>query len=317
MKAVVFGGTGFIGSHVVEQLSLSNNKVTVVVRENSKTTFLESLGVSIRRIDFQNLKAITQVIEGEEIVFNCLANPRLHQSHEDHKAVEIYLTQKILKCAIEAKAKRFIQLSTVQVYGFQRPSEPINEYYPCVPTYVFNQVAYEREQSIKKVAEKGEIELVILRPSNTTGKRDISLLPPYLALHKFRLFPVFGDGTARFSCVDTRDIGKAMVWLGELVKATGETYLLRGYDLSWIEFKEALDKFFNRKSFLLKTPTPIAMSLGFLMEKVFPYGKEPPLTRFAVDVLTTSTLFDDSKIRQTGFKTEYNFEDTLRDVTTG
>lgn len=44
LKAIVFGGTGFIGSHVVEQLHLAGHQVTAAVRETSNTSFLESLG---------------------------------------------------------------------------------------------------------------------------------------------------------------------------------------------------------------------------------------------------------------------------------
>ncbi len=47
MKAIVFGSTGFIGSHVVEQLSLAGHQVTAVVRNTSNTEFLESLGVKV------------------------------------------------------------------------------------------------------------------------------------------------------------------------------------------------------------------------------------------------------------------------------
>jgi len=315
MKAIIFGGTGFIGSHVVEQLAFSGRELTVVVRENSDTTFLGSLGVALKKIDFRNAEAITQVIEGHEVVYNCLANPKLHQSLEAHRAVEVHLTQKILRCAIEAKAKRFVQLSTVMVYGFQRPLEPINEDYPCSPTYLFNQVANEREQMVKQVAEEGGIEFSMLRPSMTTGKRDISFWPHFNAMHKWGCFPLFGDRETRFSCVDTRDVGRAMVWLGESGDSAGEIYLLRGYEMSWLELKQALDQFFGKKSVFIKIPTPVGRLIGFLLEKLFPYGVEPPLTRFGMDALTRNSLFDDSKIRQTGFQTKYSFEDTLQDIT--
>ncbi len=314
MKAIIFGGTGFIGSHVVEQLAMSGRELTVVVRENSDTTFLESLGVPLQRVDFRNAEAITQVIDGHEVVYNCLANPKLHQSLEAHRAVEVDLTQTVLRCAIKAKAKRFVQLSTVMVYGFRRPVEAIDENYPCSPAYLFNQVANEREQMVKQVSEEGGIELSILRPSMTTGKRDVSFLPPFTSMHKWSCFPLFGDRETRFSCVDTRDVGRAMRWLGESGDTAGETYLLRGYEMSWLELKQALDHFFGKKSMFLRIPTPVGRLIGFLLEKLFPYGVEPPLTRFGIDALTRNSLFDDSKIRRTGFQTKYSFEDTLREA---
>ncbi|GLI10721.1 hypothetical protein YDYSG_67570 [Paenibacillus tyrfis] len=44
MNAVVFGGSGFIGSHTVEQLVLAGHEVTAAVREQSDTAFLDRLG---------------------------------------------------------------------------------------------------------------------------------------------------------------------------------------------------------------------------------------------------------------------------------
>lgn len=314
MKAIVFGGTGFIGSHVVEQLALAGRELTAVVREGSDTAFLDSLGVALKRVDFSSKEAVAQVIEGHEVVYNCLANPKLHQSLEGHRAVEVDLTQNVLRSAIEARARRFVQLSTVMVYGFQRPQGPIKEDYPCTPSYLFNQVAVEREQMVKQVAEAGGIQFSILRPCMTTGKRDVSFLPPFNAMHKWGCFPLFGDRETRFSCVDARDVGRAMLWLGESDHSPGETYLLRGYEMSWLELKQALDQFFDKKSMFINIPRPVGRLIGFFLEKLFPYGVEPPLTRFGIDALTGNSLFDDSKLRETGFQTKYNFEDALRDI---
>jgi hypothetical protein len=56
------------------------------------------------------------------------------------------------------------------------------------------------------------------------------------------------------------------------------------------------------------------MLIGRLLEAVYPYGRNPPLTRFSVEVLSTHTLFDDTKIRATGFQPRHNLMATLRDA---
>ena len=47
------------------------------------------------------------------------------------------------------------------------------------------------------------------------------------------------------------------------------------------------------------------------MEKIFPYGKEPPITRFSMSVLSTNTLFNDDKIKQLGYVAKYSLEDSI------
>ena len=51
-----------------------------------------------------------------------------------------------------------------------------------------------------------------------------------------------------------------------------------------------------------------------LFEWVVPYGKKPPMTRFDLEVLSTDTLFDDSKIRATGFEPQFDLMQGLEDV---
>lgn len=310
-KVILFGATGFIGSHVAEQLVAAGELVTAVVREGSNTAFLESQNVEIIRINFHSAQSIIDAIRGHEVVFNCLANPQIHQSEANYRLVEVELTNQVFGAAVAAGANRFVQLSTVMVYGFDRPATAIDENFPCAPGYPFSQVALEREETLQAAAADKDIELVILRPANCIGERDTSFLPPYLALHRLGLFPVFGDGSAHFSCIDARDVGRAMAWLGRLESANGETYLAKGFDTSWLELKTALDDELKRQSRLLKTSTSVARFFARLMEAIIPYGRDPQLTSFAVDALTTDTLFSDDKIRQTGFNSQYSLTDAL------
>lgn len=311
MKPIVFGASGFIGSHVVEQLLLNDQEVTAVVRAGSKTDFLQALGANICEIDFENDEQLLSAMKGHELVYNCLANPRMHQSLNEHRKVEVELTGKVLSAACEAGAQRFVQLSTVQVYGFARPPIPVDENHPCEATYVFNQVAQEREARIKEIAKNNDIELVIARPVNTFGKRDGSTSQIFKG-HRQGVMVVFGNGENRFSCIDTRDVGRAMVWLGNLPNAAGNTYLISGYETSWSEVKEALDKHLGKPAKFIRVPVFLAKAIAYTLEKLTPYSKDLSLVPFSVSVMSTQTLFDDSKIRATGFTPLYaSIEETI------
>ncbi len=61
MKTVVFGGTGFIGSHVAEQLEISGHEVTAIVRSSSDTQFLSTLGLNILPLALDNARNIACV----------------------------------------------------------------------------------------------------------------------------------------------------------------------------------------------------------------------------------------------------------------
>ena len=316
MKTIVFGGTGYLGSHVAEQLSLAGHDVTCIVRGKSNTAFLESLPVAIVRSDFCNTADFAKLIDTDTVVLNCLAETRMHLSDDERRVVECKLTSSLFSVAANAGAKRFVQLSTVMAYGFERPEYAINEAYAVKPKYSYSRIACEREQVLVGLHQSGGTELLILRPSNTFGKRDSSALPIFLASHEKGMFAAIGGGNWKFSCMDARDTGRAMVHLIDVPIEVNkpELFLVTGYETNWLEVKFALDEILERSTKLFSLPKPLAKLFGRVMELLYPFGGNPPLTRFNVDLLSTHTLFNDDKIRATGFKAKYDLMATLRDA---
>lgn len=314
MKTVVFGATGYLGSHVAEQLAQAGHEAVCVVRDTSDTAFLDTLPVAVVRENFDDQRALSSHIPAGAAVINCVADTRMHVSDDARRVVETDLTSRLFCAAQDAGAKRFIQLSTVMIYGFDRPATAIDETYPVKPYYSYSRIAREREDALFNLQPDSGVELVILRPSNTLGKRDTSALPALLAGHEKGNFAVIGGGDWHYSCTDARDVGRAMVHLLAVPVSGPEIFLVAAYDTTWLAVKEALDTLLGRKTKLLNIPKGFAMALGWLMEKLYPYGKNPPLTRFSVEVLSTHTLFDDSKLRATGFEPRYSLEETLSDA---
>jgi nucleoside-diphosphate-sugar epimerase len=314
MKTTVFGATGYLGSHTAEQLTLAGHEVVCVVRQGSDCRFLETLPVTIVRANFDDPGQLAQAIAPGGAVLNCVAETRMHLADAERRRVEIDLTSRLFNAARAAGAKRFVQLSTVMIYGFDRPVTAIDENYPIKPRYSYSRIAAERERALLDLAPGSGVELLILRPSNTLGKRDSSALPAIMAGYEKGSFAVIGGGQWRYSCMDGRDTGRAMAHLLEVPVARPEIFLVKGYDICWLDLKTALDQLFGRQTRVMNLPKGLAMALGWLMEKVTPYGKNPPLTRFSVEVLSTHTLFDDRKIRATGFEPRYDLMATLRDA---
>lgn len=312
MKAAVLGATGFIGSHVCEQLLLAGHSVTAVVRPTSDTSLLKRIGANICITDFRTDAAIIDAIRGHDTVCNCMASVRLHLPIASHRAVDVHLTQQIVKAAAQAGIKRLVQLSTVQVYGFQRPPIPIDEEYPCHASYAFNLVAQEREAAVRQAAENTEMELVIARPVNTFGRRDRTLAE-IVNVHSKGFFVVFGNARNRFSCIDTRDLGRAMVLLAEAEQLTHTTYLISGCDTTWREVRAALDRHTGRQSRLVCIPAGAGKAIAGMLEKITPFCCHLQITPFAVSVMSSQTLFDDQRIRQLGFAPRYDIFSTIGD----
>lgn len=314
MKVIVFGATGYLGSHVAEQLLLAGHNPLCVVRKNAKQNFLHSMNAKLHIADFNHLDAIAALIDAETIVINCIADTRSHASYAQRKKTDIDLSRDLFLLAQQQQAKRFIQLSTVMVYGFARPATAINENHAKSPQHIYNQIAADREQALLDAYQEGNTQLIILRPSNSMGKRDTAFLPNFINARKYGVFPVVDGGQWCFSCIDARDIGSAMVHLLGVAVDQPEVFLVKGFDTDWLSFKAELDNYLGKKTRTLNMPKSLLSKLAGFFEWLVPYGKNPPITRFDLDVLSTHTLFDDKKIRLTGFEPKYQLTDSLKDA---
>ncbi len=311
LKSIVFGGTGFIGSHTVEQLCLAGHSVTVVLREGADSTFLRSLDVTLITVDFSSVEALAEAIKGHDVVYCCLANTRMHQSLEQRLALEVTLIGRVFMAASAVGAKRFVQLSTVHVYGFGHGSIAIEEDTPKRVAHGYGVAALARENNLLSLAADSKTELVLIRPAETHGLRD-KVFASFKAMHQQGYYVVIGDGRVRVSGVDVRDVGRAMVWCGMLPEAAGNSYLVQNFSFCQIEFKQLMDELRGSHARLIRLPVVIAKTFATVVERLAPYSIEVPLTPFAVAVVTTPCRYDDSKLRSTGFQYQHGLVDMIR-----
>ncbi len=306
MKTVVFGASGFIGSHVAEQLQLAGHDVITPLRAESDRAFLDSLGVRVTQVDFAEQSSIEAATSAADVVVNCTA--AVQASPRQARHVDVELTRRLVHAAAQAGAARFVQLSTIVVYGFAPGTCPADETTPCRPTHPISRLAVEREDTVRAAARDAGVDYVILRPASTIGTRDKASFFSRLAqAHAANAFPMIDGGRSRFSCVDTRDIGRAMAFLAGLPEAAGETYLLRAFELSWAQLKDLLDRHRGVVAKTRNIPRPLALGVAAAQEKLV---KNPSLTRYAVEALCHDRIWNDTKLRSTGFATAYDFHES-------
>ena len=72
-NSLVTGGSGFLGSHLVESLLARGEEVRVLVRPTSKVDHLESLKVELVYGDINNIQSLREAIQNVERVYHCAA----------------------------------------------------------------------------------------------------------------------------------------------------------------------------------------------------------------------------------------------------
>ena len=157
MKAIIIGGSGFIGSHVADSLTERNFKVTIYdkkhpIFKNKKQKYVKG--------DILNLKKLEKVIHGQDYVFMFAGLSDLNDAVNnpiDSVKLNILSTVGILKICVRSKIKRFVFSSSIYANsksgGFYRSSKLAAEEY------------------IKEFYEKYKLNYTVLRYGSIYGPR--------------------------------------------------------------------------------------------------------------------------------------------------
>ena len=283
-RVVVFGGGGFIGSHLVNHLCEEACEVKIITREKKsqkKIFFANEPGqVSFEEIDY-NQSAINKAVINYDIVFNLIGILAENQKSK-FKFAHVEIPKMIAKSAKINKVKSLIHLSALNINVIKDSKYALSKY-------------------------NGEIELkkeflnsVIVRPSVVFGKGDnftnffseMSKFSPFLPLIgtpsiKFskNIFKIFNfEKKVRFQPVYVGDLSKFLI---KMIDQKNKTYEISGPSIK--SFNQIFDLILEQKKrvrLYLPLPFFIARIMAFFLE----FLPGPLLTRDQITLLKYDSI---------------------------
>lgn len=172
---LVTGGAGFIGSNFVSAIA-KDNRVTVFDNFASSVVTMKYLNsvknVTAIRGDILDEKKLDSVMKGIDVVVHfAVSCVRVSLSRPRHTHdVNATGTLKTLLAAKKARVKRFIYISSSEVYGTAKGTK-INEFHSIEPTTVYGMSKYVGELYTKHFNDREGLPTMIVRPFNTYGPR--------------------------------------------------------------------------------------------------------------------------------------------------
>ena len=181
-EVLVTGGCGFIGSEIVKQLSQIGANVTIIDNLSSgKEKYIQGLSnVKLITADLLDDDAIESIVKDKEYVINNAALPFIPDSYYIPKKffdVNVNATISLALAVIkEKKAKRFVHISSSEIYGTARYT-PMDENHQTTPqsTYAVSKLAGERV--VFTMYKEHNLPAVIIRPFNSFGP---NITQPYI-----------------------------------------------------------------------------------------------------------------------------------------
>ena len=312
MTALVTGGTGFTGSHLVRRLLADGHAVRVL--DTGRGLFadeLTRLGAQLTLGSVTDEALVDRLTAGAEHVFHVAAVFRqVNLPNTVYHTVNALGTRMVGEAALRHGVASFVYCSTQGVHG-NIAAPPGDERSPIAPEDYYQQTKYEGEQEIAALVARG-LPATTLRPMAIYGPGDPARFLFLFRAVKGGRFLMFGDGETFYHPLYIDNLVDAFLLAAER-PGTGETYLIGDARYcSLNELVSAVAASMDHGVRILHLPfAPLWAAAAACEALCRPLGIEPPLFRRRADWFRQNRAFRIDKARR-----ELGYEPAI-DLSTG
>jgi NADH dehydrogenase len=277
----VFGGSGFVGRHVVRSLIRRGYRVRVAVRRPDLAGFLQPTAyigqISLVQANLRYRQSVDRAVEGASHVVNCVGI-LFESGRNKFDAVQDFGARAVAEAARAAGAK----LTHISAIGADPNSSS----------------SYARSKGRAEAAIMSLMpDAVILRPSIVFGPEDSFFNKFADMARSFPALPLIGGGKTRLQPVYVEDVAETV---GRSVDGTipsGTVYELGGGEV--MTFRDCLEtvlRVTNRERPLVSLPFGVASMIGSLASMV-PLVS-PPITADQVELLKVDNVVSENAVAE-------------------
>ncbi len=300
MKALVTGGGGFLGRHLVAALLERGDRVVSYSRGRHRE--IEEKGATCAQGDLADRAALERACAGVDIVFHVAAKAGIWGDREEFRRTNVSGTRNVIDACIAARVGRLVFTSSPSVCFDGRDHVMAGNDLPYARRFLaeYPRTKAEAERMVLAANGRDGLATCALRPHLIVGPDDPHLLPRLIARARAGRLAIVGDGRNEVS----------LTWIGNAVEAhvaaadrlekgaahAGKAYFVAQTEpvVLWEWIGEVLERFGIARP-TRRVPLAVAYSAGAAMEawwRARNLSTEPPMTRFLALELARSHSYD-------------------------
>lgn len=312
MRALVIGGTGFIGLNVVDALLAAGATVRVTRRKRSATILLQGRKVDLVDASLEEPEKLWRAMTGCDAVFLCGAHyPRYSLDLEASVTEGVRGVRNACEAALSAAVPRFVYTSTIATLGPAPAGRAADERDVAtdVPSgSVYRTVKWMMEREVERASRRG-LSAVIMMPGGCIGPWDVRLGTGSLLVGVVRsALPWWVEGTVNL--VDVGDVARAHV--AAAVRTPSHRYCLGGHNVrvGWV-LRHIAERYGGRVPALELEAEAARTRADEDERRAAPRRERVPIPRELVDLATSGQPVSSARARsELGIETS-PLDDTL------
>jgi len=321
-RVFITGATGFIGYHLVKELSHSGARITCLIRPSSDISSLKEFDVSFVTGDILDKASLVDPAANSDVVYH-LAGATESFNQRDYYAVNEGGTNNLLEaCALAPFPPVFLYISSLAAAGPSDIDSPNLESYIPNPRSAYGRSKLAAEQAAQAWADK--VPITILRPAVVFGEfdRDTLIIIGFVA-RGFHL--VWGSETIYHSTIHAADLAKVLTLAAQNGERLSPTNSSKGHGIynvayenmpNYEEFGQLLaDGLGRTRVRIFRVPSAVIWGMALVSELYGRILRNPNILTLdkARDLTAGSFICSIEKIRdQLGFIPNISFAERVR-----
>ncbi|HVX32854.1 MAG TPA: NAD-dependent epimerase/dehydratase family protein [Solirubrobacterales bacterium] len=301
------GASGFIGGHLARRLADQGRQVRCLVRPGAAVAPLAAVGAEPIEGDLTRPDSLAAAAAGCDVVVHCAALVSDWGTVAEIERVNVAGTRDLAAAAAAAAVRRFVHVSTTDVYGHPGgPAVGEDAVGATPPRNWYARTKLAAEEELRRVAAGSGMETVVVRPATVYGPGSVAVVGEIAAALRGGNMLLIDGGRALAGLCFVENLADLLLLALDSEAAAGEAFNADdGLAVTWRRFVDDLAAGLGVPPARWSAPYRPARALAVVIEEGYRVlrratglSTRPLLSRQAVEVLGRPQSFSSRRARE-------------------